>query len=745
MSNDDLPQDHENPADLDAWLGALSIVFDLLEDLLPDDVRLDHSAESLPVFEEVVASGAYPDADPHIDDALAAYLGQTLRRVGGGRWTWDQTSHQPLVHADEVLGLPPVAPVELLDKANGTTFLALYETWERAARAYAAAHPGWEPHSEYTPGLDIPPPPASDTERMERWLAEQERAFPDWIARFGGQDIWDFSPASLDGLANAIFRTIPSEDGFNDPQNAEFVDGATWYYGEVLLRNAPSRWEYQPYFDLYGVTRDCDDWYIMPRAHLSGLLQQGHPLEFFDLCTAWTDPDASGRAPTEWIWTGTTWWDSTDSWTASVAGHIRGLLPLTLPAEIILDTSLESVRRLEQIVLQHVDDEEFDLDVAAYLGESLLRTSGGRWAWNREPIAKCEHTGIDDVPLIQLIQLARKWRDGKTFARVYGAWRKAAAERRSSDAAWQPAKPPTPGLDPAPAPTVLERWAAQQEKAFESWIADYGAGRDWDFSYESLQALGAIVLAQTPTREALVHSDNSAFTAPVVWYYGETLRRCKPSQWNYQPCTTGEYDVPLRGLGILKLDDEDYYPLSVYLLQEIELALDRSDADRLAWVYGHWAVARQADRAKKAFDRRGRKKSRRKQPDTEYLAQWLSRREREFPAWVARHGAGQEWDFTVESIEALERAVVGVDPQDLVENPDHAGFLDGAIWYYGETCLRVKGPTYAWKYDRQISPDCYVQGPQPVNIIEPINELEIMYQSYERESTRSRLNRWSLS
>lgn len=737
MSVDDDRPEEDPPAGLEAWIDSFSMLSSLLDDFLPDDVVLDNSAESLHVFEQVVATGAYPDFDPHIDDALAAYLGQTLRRAAGGRWSWDEDRHRPLLHADVVLGLPPVSPVDLIYKADGTIFIALYETWEHAARAYAGAHPDWEPLAEYTPGLDIVPPAASDADRLERWLAEQERAFPDWISRFGGTDVWDFSPDSFDTLAKTIFRMIPSEEKFADPQYAALVNGATWYCGEMLRRSASSRWEYQTYFEEYAVVRDSDDWPVMPSAHLSGVLRDGHPLEFCDHLADWINADPPG-APGEWTWTGTDWQDATDVWTASIAGRIRSLLPVTIPAEIELDTSVESLRRLEQIVLDRADDEALDNAVAAYFGETLLRTAGGHWRVNCEPIVSSQ-LGIADVPVSGLIRLARKWRDGITFTRVYEAWQKALRERQSTTPAWLPTKPPTPGLDPAPPPTELDTWAAQRQQAFQLWIAEYGPGRIWDFSYESLQELGAIVLARTPSRDELLRPDNNVFTSGATWYYGETLRRRKPARWDYHPCTHGEYDTPLRGFVILKVDGEDYHPLGVYPMQDLELMLDRSDPDALSRCYGNWSVAGRAARAKNAFARRGRKKSRRKQPDDQYLAQWLATREREFPAWVARYGADREWDFTAASIDALEKIIVGVAPEELAENPDYAELVDGAIWYYGESYLRARGQSFAWTYDREVSRDCYLQCPQSFDVTQPIYEFETVYRCYEAGALRQRL------
>lgn len=695
----------EAPSNLQAWIDALTMASCLLEDFLPDDVVLDHSPESLDVFGQVVASGAYSDHVEHIEDALAAYFGQTLRRAAGGRWSWDKVRNRPLLYADEALDLDPVSPVNLIRTADDAGFAAPYETWDRAARAYADQNPGWAPQSEHTPGLDAVPPAMSDTDQMNEWLATQERAFPEWVRRYGGGTVWDFSVDSIETLAHTVFHVGP---------NPAFLDGAAWYCGETFRRNAPSRWEYVSYFEEYGVTRNSDDWSVYPRTRLAGLFQDGHPLTLIGHFRDWTGEPAD--SPEEWTWSGTEWQDSLHRWRASIAGHIASLLPLGIE----LDMSLESVRRLDEIA----PGPQFDNGLAAYLGETLLRTAGGRWHWYSQPIACSAFTEIADVPLLDLIRLARKWRDSRTFSRVYEAWQEAA---RSST----PVRQPTPGLDPAPAPTDLEKWMTQGEESFPRWVSEYGVGPTWDFSYESLKELGEIVLATTPTCDQLVHPANRFFTAGAVWYFGESLHRSKPGKWSFQPSGQGAYDTPLRGLQIQKLDAEAYYPVGICLLQDMELMLDHSNPGALAWVYGNWVVARRAARAKVAFARRSRKKSRRKQPDEEYLVQWLTTREREFSTWVERFGSDSDWDFTPGSIDALETLILDVDPEGLSET-----FLDGAIWYYGETFRRTSETPFGWTYNREISRDPYLRSPQP---IEPITEFEIVYQCYERGVLRHRL------
>ncbi|TVT41038.1 hypothetical protein FNH05_23075 [Amycolatopsis rhizosphaerae] len=95
------------------------------------------------------------------------------------------------------------------------------------------------------PDLPYPPPP-SGSRFLRDWLAERERAFPAWAASHGPADRWDFSPDSIDALATVVREETPTEELFRSPERAEFAEGAAWYWGEVLRRARPSRWEYTP-------------------------------------------------------------------------------------------------------------------------------------------------------------------------------------------------------------------------------------------------------------------------------------------------------------------------------------------------------------------------------------------------------------------------------------------------------------------------------------------------------------------
>lgn len=91
----------------------------------------------------------------------------------------------------------------------------------------------------------------SDEETLVRWLDARTRAFPEWQHQFGSASDWDFSIDSLDKL-DAVVRQVAAgpEELLEDKANADFVDGAAWYFGEVLRRRHPDdvRWGYERHY-----------------------------------------------------------------------------------------------------------------------------------------------------------------------------------------------------------------------------------------------------------------------------------------------------------------------------------------------------------------------------------------------------------------------------------------------------------------------------------------------------------------
>ncbi|MEU4342419.1 hypothetical protein AB0H00_14300 [Nocardia sp. NPDC023852] len=711
----------DEPSNLDEWFDHISVVAGLLEDLLPDDIVLDYSMESLFPLEGAIQASGLDEMGSSFTGAVAAYLGETLIGVANGRWDWDDTpgsptAGQPLVFADDALGLPPVAPVDLVEKSGVDIFEETYTLWAKAAQTHAAAHPELQPVRQPPPRRDPVAPEELEWfegKYLQVWLVECDREFGNWVARFGAGHTWDFSLDSVDALVQQLYRITPTPEQFRDPANAVFADGASWYLGEILRHAAPSYWgirhrgETRDDFDVTQESRRGHSW--SPAAALHAAVQDGHPLNLLRRIESWAPRKVPAVIPplTECLWTGTAWLAPSHMWGYFFASRLESLREVGIP----LDHSADSLRRFEELLLDAGPDPELDAAVAAYLGETLLLVGGGKWSGTTVEMGG----GPDPVSVapIDLVRLARRRRDGVTFTRVHSAWERRAHELRARSRDWRPMRSPAPC--PVPAPPVVQTWVAEREREFPDWVARYGADHTWDFSRESLEALTSVILAVTPTRGELFSPDNATFLAGAFWYFGEVLRRVRPSHWRYiQYLRQPQPDDPLQCLEIAILDSYDSTQSIVYLCPRVNpavffgLMLSQNDRDRLNSIYRSWVNGTRADRAKKAMDRRERKKSRRKQSDADYLASWLSDRERGFPDWVAQFGADHTWDFSPESLDTLEDLILEVAPlpEQLLEDKTHLAFLDGAAWYCGEVFRQAR--PLRWHYNRKAGIDCYL-------------------------------------
>jgi hypothetical protein len=176
-----------------------------------------------------------PPADGN--DAYAAYLGETLLRVGGGRWV--EVDGEPGVTADPALGLPPVVPRELIEDPEAA--IRAYDEWAAAVAAKTAAEPGWQPARVPTPGFADAA--VTGTPELDRWLAAREADFPAWVARWAPDGTWDFSAESLDRLAALLSRLV-APNAVRDPAAGDPVDGALWYLGETCRRAGDGQWSW---------------------------------------------------------------------------------------------------------------------------------------------------------------------------------------------------------------------------------------------------------------------------------------------------------------------------------------------------------------------------------------------------------------------------------------------------------------------------------------------------------------------
>jgi hypothetical protein len=232
---------------LDDWVDGISLNLLVLEALEGEEgFRLDFTGPSLERLERaLVARFGPPDELADLVDGAAGYVGEVLLRVAGGGWGW--RDDEPSADADEALDLTPVFARRLIVQAiaarTGHEFSDVYVTWEDAVARHRAANPGWAPTKKHTPGVDPFEMSPQDAAHIARWDAERRAAFSRWSETYRGD--WDFGPASLDALEGLLARVTPAADDLRDPANQDFVEGAVWYFGEVIRRIRGGTWAYR--------------------------------------------------------------------------------------------------------------------------------------------------------------------------------------------------------------------------------------------------------------------------------------------------------------------------------------------------------------------------------------------------------------------------------------------------------------------------------------------------------------------
>jgi hypothetical protein len=272
---------------IDEWVNRSRLVIDFMAHFdLGDALDLDYSVESLrglatalPEYFADPAEALYLDEQPRVE-GVVAYVGECLLRLTRGDWDWDDTpafaergrpslatddlvarlegyrwrfedveAHGvPLVHAAAALGLEAISPLHLLlaqlghqPPAEAGPLVSTFEQWQRKVAAHSASHPEWATVLVPTLTDGMPIMPASPV--LDQWLAQQARDFPRWVSTYGGT--WDYTPQTVDNLAALVYRATPTLEAFEDPANADFAEGASWYFGEMLCRADPARWMYR--------------------------------------------------------------------------------------------------------------------------------------------------------------------------------------------------------------------------------------------------------------------------------------------------------------------------------------------------------------------------------------------------------------------------------------------------------------------------------------------------------------------
>ncbi|RLK61810.1 hypothetical protein [Actinokineospora cianjurensis] len=200
---------------------------------------LDYSVESLRHLESAFVERFVPGADPSFTESVVAYLGEALRRLSGGEWEWDERADVPVVVPGAHVGPGLIVPTLLMGQAvqtrAGTIFTEVAESLpplpERAVTR--STHP-W----------------------LAAWLDERAAKWDRWAADSGRA--WDFSVESLDAVEDLVLTRTPTLADFTAPANADFVQGAAWYLGEVARKHRATTWEYHE--DPLGYEVSGDAW-----------------------------------------------------------------------------------------------------------------------------------------------------------------------------------------------------------------------------------------------------------------------------------------------------------------------------------------------------------------------------------------------------------------------------------------------------------------------------------------------------
>ncbi|WP_407288207.1 hypothetical protein [Streptomyces sp. BP-8] len=236
------------------WFDQVPDAIDRLkEDHLPEAEWLDFSVDSLPRLEDALLD--HGDADEptgFVDDAMA-YLGEVLMGVGGGAWGWDTESAgdaggQPAIVPDAALEADPILPMLLiadaLNVSSGSVFTEAVASLSAAVEAVRTHDPQFTPAKEHTPGVD-PDPEVPRYPWLSGWLNEREKTFAVWVEETGlPAQTWDFSPASLDVLERLVRERFPAKEEFEEAEAGLFLQGASWYVGEVARRERDAAWHY---------------------------------------------------------------------------------------------------------------------------------------------------------------------------------------------------------------------------------------------------------------------------------------------------------------------------------------------------------------------------------------------------------------------------------------------------------------------------------------------------------------------
>jgi len=182
-----------------------------------------------------------------MEQAIACYVGESLLRAFGGRWLWDDREHS-VTRGSAVVRLfidnykGAISPTHLVRVAvtwgDPETFNRVYSAQRLRFVKKKDADPSWSPTRQCTPGLDQLS--KDEPTYWDSWRSKRQLDFPEFAARYGSGETWDFSRDSLLKLGEIVTELLDADD--DAAKHAKECAG--WYYGETLYRARPSYWGY---------------------------------------------------------------------------------------------------------------------------------------------------------------------------------------------------------------------------------------------------------------------------------------------------------------------------------------------------------------------------------------------------------------------------------------------------------------------------------------------------------------------
>ncbi|MGP8300257.1 hypothetical protein ACTPOK_20470 [Streptomyces inhibens] len=421
-----------------------------------------------------------------------------------------------------------------------------------------------------------------------------------------------------------------------------------------------------------------------------------------------------------------------EQWVASVPQRLDRLRKTHLPTGFPFSLAPDSLEPLEVFLLGRFREKSVPdasgvaLDACAYVGEIILDTIGGEWAWARtkmygpQPVIGLDpafaedrvaalartypHVVVKDhvVPMAMIDHACRAGSWGTDLIESHRHLRGLAERHAEKHPGWRPTRRPTPGVDALRDLSPGYEISAVNETgsdiyALHDWLEELetiSEDMEWphperDFTPCSLAGVEAELL-EDHHRDTPASDDDSFHAYPA--YLGEVLLRLAGGRWGWHA------DPALRSDGTAVI-----IPDPALGLDAIAPRLVAHHAIRARTGREFTALCERVREAVQAYRTehpgwepvRGEIPERPDWGDNPRLNTWLAEREAAFPAWAEEAGGEEMWDFSAESLDRLEALVREMFStyQDMIAREDEP-FVVGAAWYYGEVQVRLCGAVW---------------------------------------------------